>query len=425
MAVGYPVYRGRDVKMIKIYLGGLLLFLLAALLSLGSAEFASRHLLFTAEERAAGAASFWEKNKNSYTDEFGKKNNCTLAESLVRHPYLAFVLRHSGHCGSGNSIGMHHSENFPSEREPNFFTIVVLGGSVASALAWQNPEGYSELSEALNKKFLSPNGKPFRVTNGASGSWSYPLQINFLTLYGHAVDAAVSLDGYNEAVRASGGNAITSPATQVYLAIASPTPFRKFGLQLASFISYRTMRTSLRNSFLMVAIFRSVLTRLNNPPEKIAHMEHEILGRFFDFPTDWDQEKITQWNQQKYRSYIRELAAISGSQGLRYAHFVQPTRFFGKQLTPEEKSYVEPVDQKIFRSVILDASAIERKAGYATHSLENVFAGEIGTIFSDSIHFAFESPGKSRGYRLVAEAMALELGKMWKLKPRPKAERAQ
>ena len=51
----------------------------------------------------------------------------------------------------------------------------------------------------LNKNFISPNGKPFKIYTGAMGGWTFPNQIMMTLMYNDRVDAIVSLDGYNEA----------------------------------------------------------------------------------------------------------------------------------------------------------------------------------------------------------------------------------
>ncbi|MFK5143509.1 hypothetical protein ACI4A9_28820, partial [Klebsiella pneumoniae] len=67
---------------------------------------------------------------------------------------------------------------------------------------------------------MSPNGKPFRVLSGANGAWSYPSQINFLSLYGDSADAVVALDGFNELKPTL--TPLFSPNSDVFLYAARP-----------------------------------------------------------------------------------------------------------------------------------------------------------------------------------------------------------
>ena len=87
----------------------------------------------------------------------------------------------------------------PSSRIPNYYTVILTGGSVASQLGQnQKPPAPRYLEEELNKKYVSPNGKPWLVLNGADGAWKEPQPFILFSLYASSVDAVVSLGGYNE-----------------------------------------------------------------------------------------------------------------------------------------------------------------------------------------------------------------------------------
>ena len=77
--------------------------------------------------------------------------------------------------------------------------MLVTGGSVASQLVqnWPAPAPRF-LEEELNKRYVSPNGKPWLVLNGGDGAWKEPQQFILFSMYATSVDAVVTLDGYNE-----------------------------------------------------------------------------------------------------------------------------------------------------------------------------------------------------------------------------------
>jgi hypothetical protein len=56
--------------------------------------------------------------------------------------------------------------------------------------------------------------------------------------------------------------------------------------------------------------------------------------------------------------------------------------------------------------------------GMTVHSLLDVFKDEKGTLYEDAIHLRRERDGDSRGYRIMANAMAERMGEAmrWKRK---------
>src|SRR5262249_32955717 len=50
----------------------------------------------------------------------------------------------------------------------------------------------------LNNHYVSPNGKPWLVLNGADGAWKEPQPFILFSLYAGSVDAMISLGGFNE-----------------------------------------------------------------------------------------------------------------------------------------------------------------------------------------------------------------------------------
>jgi len=59
-----------------------------------------------------------------------------------------------------------------------------------------------------------------------------------------------------------------------------------------------------------------------------------------------------------------------------------------------------------------------RDRGMAIFDLADVFKDEKGTIYEDHIHFHRDAAGESRGYRLVAAAMAQKMAETWGLQPK-------
>ena len=97
-----------------------------------------------------------------------------------------------------NNIGL-FGPDYPVLKNPDRYTVMLIGGSVASQLAQnQAPPAPRYLEEELNRKYVSPNGKPWQVLYGGDGAWKEPQPFILFSLYAGSVDAMVSLGGFNE-----------------------------------------------------------------------------------------------------------------------------------------------------------------------------------------------------------------------------------
>lgn len=377
--------------------------------------------MFSSAERTLGAAGIWSSIHNAYVVGFDRSSDCDFTDSMVPHPYVGFVHHSIGPCGAvTNGIGIQQREPFPRERDPGFYSVFVLGGSVANQLAFGAWNGENWLAAALNKKFVSPNGKPFRVFSGSVGSWNLPNQLTMLHLYSGSIDAVVALDGYNEAIHARYGDAITQPDEFIYLYLTrSPLLGGLPGLvSLAKWMRKKAHTSALKHSYLFLAGFRAVLNKIDGGDGEFKKRREQVLTDLFRLPETWDKTRRDAWNKERYRVYLRSLAAVAKASGIEYAHFVQPLRLIGKNLTEEEEKFQPMVEAELYRNIFLSASEAERKNGIASFSLENIFSGERGTIYGDDIHCKMDDNGDSRGYRLMAEAMSEKIAAAWKLKRR-------
>ncbi|MGZ3695416.1 MAG: hypothetical protein ACXWQO_14965 [Bdellovibrionota bacterium] len=196
------------------YVKPLFLLAFATILALGCAELFVRYAVFSSAERATGAAMLWRSHQNIYSSSEGDGNGgCSLSDSLMPNPFFGFTHNLSLPCHPRfvSNVGLIDSHDFPLKRDPEAFSVVLVGGSVASQMAVGPSNAPSWLELSLNKKFISPNGKPFRISSGAMGAWHYPSQITFLTLYGDSMDAVVAIDGYNEVEKARFNMPIYAP----------------------------------------------------------------------------------------------------------------------------------------------------------------------------------------------------------------------
>ncbi len=399
----------------------ILIVLVSLFVSFALAEIASRYAFFTKLERTQGAKNLFKQTQNSYVSSLNTSNDgCGFVDLLTPHPYLAFVRHNVPPCGDkiSNNIGIQQDIVFPHEREKEYFSLFLIGGSVAAQLSYKSAKsGVSYLEEILNKRYKSPNGKPFRVLSGANGSWNFPLQINALTLYGDSVDAVVAIDGYNEAIRASFDLPITNPDTFIYLTVAKPQLMGGFSdlIMLLKRMHLLGVNSILGDSFLFLSAYRRVTAMVFSPANEAA--QKHAISRYFDLPKSWNKNKIKSWNKNKYESYLKLLRAQANAFSIPYIHFVQPIPGIAKKLTNEEKAITVLVDANFYKETIIDASTSAKRAGVFSYSLQDVFAKEENRIFADDIHCIIDN-GESYGYRLMTEEMVKKIAATWKLQAR-------
>jgi len=379
------------------------------------AEVLVRYFHYSRLERSRGASYSWSSFRNDYVREtFKIDSECSFLDTIVPHPYLGFVHRNSL-CGSSNNRGF-VGANIPLERDPDFFTILIVGGSVAEQMAI-GVKGVSWLEKELNARYISPNGKPFKILNGAVGDWGFPNQNTIVTLYGDVADGIVTLDGYNEASRISEFAPVGKPDVWTYQSVvgAGFTP-TVIGIRVLQYIRRQALHWALiKHSFLSFFIFERFMAVVENSGNQNKYQQ-ENLFRFFDFPADWAKEKRRAWNKEKYKTYLRLLRAEAEALNLHYAHFLQPMRGIGKELTEEEKSYKEFVSVDDYKGVIAVANDELKKSGYPTYSLLHIFKDEKGVIYGDHIHCKYTPDWESPGYAIMGRAIANDLSEAWKLK---------
>jgi len=117
------------------------------------------------------------------------------------HPYLAYVHNEKTENVPGgrprrlNNVGF-IGRDFPLRKDPEKFTILLTGGSVACQVGEAGEGGRSYLEIALNDRYSF--GRPVVVLNGGMGGWMQPQQAVTTLLYADVADAVVTLDGFNE-----------------------------------------------------------------------------------------------------------------------------------------------------------------------------------------------------------------------------------
>lgn len=346
----------------------------------------------------------------------------SYAATLFPHPYLGFVHR-NGYGIEVNNVGL-LGPNFPYEKDPSKFVILVTGGSVASQFAQLKRDGIRYLEDILNARY-DFGGKQVVVLNGGDGAWKQPQQTILLLLFVDVVDAVITIDGFNEHYSFMGkGKRLEFPANNFH----NVNLLTKHGYETlaAAWISNRIRNFATSNWVLsrsyVVWFFSHSLTswlqRATSSSE--GHEGMTTIDSIFSLPSEWDKERCFRYNIEQYQKYIRMMYNISKTAGRRSAFFLQPVPAIAKYLTDDEKRVVGSLDYRDRYLRLTKELLALREEGIPVHDLLDVFSDTRESIYADSIHCArYGDRNESKGYQLMSEAVAAILEKEWVLKRKP------
>lgn len=396
----------------------LLLFLSSLALSLLAVEAVARWGLASSEQRKIGARALLLRDKNTFTA--ANKKDCAWGDSLMAHPYLAYVHHRRPPCGieNANNAGMLSPHPLPLERDPRFFTILLEGGSVAQQLgsgAW--------LEQALERRYRLENGKQFRVINAAMGATTYPRQSILTVLFGHAVDAILSVDGFNEvSVNDPMQGLLLGAPNPLYLAqVKTEGASRLVGrIELSRLIREQMASVpALSQSFFWYFLVEGLSSAaLGHSRPSGGVKSHDLSqGTYLESylaPSSWTAERRYAWHSERYLEGIRVNQALAHSLGLQYAHFLQPVPNLFKPLTRKERAVAWsafPSDYYLNLERKLTAFGLQ---GVQSFSLLRIFEDEHSEVYSDLVHCKM-SGDNSPGYEKMAKVIGEQLGPAWGL----------
>lgn len=349
-----------------------------------------------------------------------------FATALTPHPYLAYVNRPPAdpeHPFRSNNYGF-FNRPFPYQRDPACFNLLVTGGSVATQFAQMRMNGPRYLEDALNRRYRPPKGDRFVVLNGALGGWRYPQQVGIAAMTASAVDAVVTLDGFNEAaMMLRDGVLIETPGRKFLMSnpVLEHGYERMVGDWLAGWIYALTLRYWwARNSSYLCLVSQRLRQAVQDSFD--PGNDRSYLMRIFEMPK-LGRAKRWEYAVRRYCDYQRFLHGACRQVGIRSAHFLQPIPGIGKPLSDAERGYGIPLGDGVvglYRMMEQAIVAMARDEGMPSASLAAVFEGRSDTIYADWPHCIVDrATGASEGYRVMAEAMAGDLGRLWSLVERP------
>jgi hypothetical protein len=402
--------------------------LIGIVMALAAVELTAIVWLYIEDGHYTSAEELFERTQNTYVRDLTKGTTCRYVDTLFPHPYLAFVHHGNPPCGlpNVNNIGLLNAD-FPTVKSTDRYVVLVTGGSVASQLVqnWPAPAPRF-LEEELNKRYVSPNGKPWLVLNGGDGAWKEPQQLILFAMYATSVDAVVTLDGYNEHYFFWPGT--TERLERPLSNFIDVNPFvadENFGDAATGWVIGRVAGTLAANPVLGHSHAAYMVIRgieaVAKSKDVFKSSKKTTLASLFAMPPeivkDHDGEFAVQLGL--YQKYTRGIEAIAKDNGVKSAYFIQPVPAYGKDLTEEEKKNAGDLKYGQMYRKIVDGMMTLHDRGLAIYDLGDLLKDQQGTIYADDIHFIRDKSGDSVGYRLMAARMGQLLADTWGLKPKP------
>lgn len=362
--------------------------------------------------------------KNTHIQELIQDGG-TYASRLFPHPYLGWVYRDNSPSQTRciNNVGMYGTD-YPFERDPRKFVILLTGGSVVDQLARGCHPNINYLEHVLNA-YYQMGEREFKVLNGGMGAWKQPQQLILFSLFADVVDAVVTLDGFNEHYMVGHIWRLEHPANN-FLDI-NPFLDSGYGKLIGVWLNgriYQYTRSSriCRHSKLCYFASRTLRDAIRVSCEDQtgkANPQELTLSGMYSLPQDWSIEKRIVYDLYQYRKYVRMTDAIAKKMEVKAAHFVQPCPAIGKKLTDAEKRVVGDLSYADIYARMTRSLLDLKGEGIPVYSILNIFQEFEGTIYADHVHcFRDKKTGESPGYRIMAERMAEILAKQWGLKRR-------
>lgn len=397
-------------------------------LALGAVEVTAIAWLYIEDGRYRPAAELFERTQNTYVRDATKGTACRFIDTLYPHPYLAFVHHANPPCGISwaNNIGL-FGPDFPVTKPSDYYVVIVTGGSVAAYLGGnQAPPRPRYLEEELNKKYISPNGKPWMVLAGAAGAWKEPQSFIIFSLYAGSVDAMVNLSGFNEQYyfQAKIDLRLEGPASS-FLEVNPFAADENFGDAAIGWVTGRLAGTLAINPILgqshaAYLIVRSI-EAVAKGQDVFTSSKRTTIPNLFALPKDIQDnpERLFEVQLGLYQKYFRATEAVAQDNGVKSAFFLQPVPAWGKTLTEDEKHVVGDLSYRDrYRRIVMGMMTL-RARGLPIYDLGDIFENEKSTIYADAIHFLSNNEGESPGNRLVAARIGERLAETWNLKRKP------
>ena len=348
---------------------------------------------------------------------------CGYGDSLIVHPYLAYVQAAVGPCGVGyaNSKSMIGKE-FPDRPPPRTGIILLTGGSVAAQFIWDNRQEESPLERILNAEFTGDRFDRFIVLNGGHGAWKQPNQYIFFGLYADILTGVITLDGVNEHDRIASRQRFEEPASNYFQAVerqdprVTTAPFTmaalKLDAELYRFASRHAIFQVSNLAYIVVDALRTALRRYASRTPKISITAEDdwvkaSYAQMFAFHDKMTREERKIWSLRQYEKYIRLMHGGAETLGIKSLFLIQPIPGWGKPLTERERTFARGTDQALYKEMTDHLVGLRAQFGIPVYSLLDVFRGTKEEIYKDQAHV------NELGNEIMARRVADLIAEVW------------
>jgi hypothetical protein len=388
------------------------------------AEIAATVYYVVREGKYVSPRARFAAERNAYVEGAQAQTTaCSYGDSLIVHPYLAFVQTNLGSCGVpyANSKALIGKE-FPDKQRARLGVVLVTGGSVAAQFVWDNRQEESPLERILNSEFTGERFDRFMVLNGGHGAWKQPNQYILFGLYADVLAGIITLDGFNEHYMIDASRRFELPANNFFQALerqdsrVTTAPLRMAALKLEAdlyrFASRHTLFQFSNLAYLMVDIARTKLrayaSRTSTPSRsgeddwiKVAY------ANMFTFNDKMTRSERKTWALDQYEKYVRLMHAGAEAMGIKSLFLIQPIPGWGKPLTPRETEFARNTNTKLYKEMTDHMSASRQKHGVPIYSLLDIFRDEQQEIYKDPIHI------NGLGNEMIAKRIADLIERDW------------
>ena len=384
--------------------------------------------LYVEDGRYTPAAELFERTQNTYVRDATKGTSCRYVDTLFPHPYVGFVHHANPPCGQPwvNNVGL-FGPDYPTVKPTDRYVVLLTGGSVASQLGQNGkPPAPRYLEEELNKKYVSPNGKPFLVLNGGDGAWKEPQPFILFSLYASSVDAVAVLSGFNEHYffRPGEEERLERPLSN-FIDVNPFVADENFGDAAIGWVMGRIAGSLALNPILGRSHAAYMVVRGIEQAAKgkdiFKSSKKTTLNSIFHMPNDirTNIPKAFEVQLGLFQKYWRATEAVARDNNVKSAFFLQPAPAIGKVLTEEEKRVVGDLDYRDIYARMTAGMMTLRERGLPIYNLADVFADQKGTIYADHIHVVRSEDGESLGNRILAARIGELLAETWGLQKKP------
>jgi hypothetical protein len=348
--------------------------------------------------------------------------SCGYGDSLIVHPYLAYVQTALGPCGVGyaNSKSMIGKE-FPDRPRPRTGIILLTGGSVAAQFTWDNRKEESPLERILNAEFTGDRFDRFIVLNGGHGAWKQPNQYIFFGLYADILAGVITLDGFNEHDWIASRRRFEEPASNYFQAVerqdprVTTAPFTMAALKLDAdlyrFASRHALFQMSNLAYLVVDVVRTALRRYASHAPKVSITVEDdwvkaSYTKMFAFHDKMTREERKIWSLRQYEKYIRLMHGGAEALRIKSLFLIQPIPGWGKPLTERERTFAR-TDRKLYKEMTDQLVGMREQFGIPVYSLVDVFQNTQEEIYQDQAHV------NKLGNEIIARRVADLIAEVW------------